>query len=118
MAERLYTGSCQCGAVAIEVCVDLDKTRTCNCSRCQRLGAVWGYTSLDKLKVLKGEDQLTTFTFNRHRAQHKFCKVCGIQPFGVGTIAVVNANCLDGVDPRTLQPEHADGRSTPTVQQP
>ncbi len=53
MAERLYTGACQCGAVAIEVTVDLDKTRTCNCSRCQRLGAVWGYTTLDKLKVLR-----------------------------------------------------------------
>ena len=112
MSEQLYTGSCQCGAVAIEVLLDLEKTRTCNCSRCQRLGAVWGYTTLDKLKILKGEDQLTTFTFNRHKGQHKFCKRCGIEPFALGSIAVVNANCLDGIDPRALMSEHVDGRST------
>ncbi|MBG1231458.1 GFA family protein [Aestuariivirga litoralis] len=112
MAEQTYTGGCQCGAVRIEVQVDLDKTRTCNCSRCQALGAVWGYTSLDKLKVLSGEDQLTTFTFNRNVGQHKFCKICGIESFAVGSIAVINANCLDGVDPRALKPEHANGRAT------
>ena len=111
MTEQLYTGRCQCGAVAIEVSVDLEKTRTCNCTRCQRLGAVWGYTTVEKLRVVRGEDQLTTFTFNRHRGKHKFCKVCGIQPFAIGSIVVVNANCLDGVDPRALKPEHADGRS-------
>lgn len=63
-------------------------------------GAVWGYTSAEKLRVLKREDQLTTFTFNRHRGQHKFCKVCGIQPFAVGSIAVINVNCLEGIDPK------------------
>lgn len=111
MGERRYTGSCQCGAVTFEVEVDLDKTRTCNCSRCQRLGAVWGYTATDKLKILSGEDALTTFTFNRHKGQHRFCSICGIQPFAVGSIAVINANCLDDVDPRALKPEHVDGRS-------
>lgn len=111
MSQQTYTGSCQCGAVAIEVDVDLDMTRTCNCSRCQRLGAVWAYAPLDKLRVLRGEDALTTFTFNRKLGQHKFCKICGIEPFATGTIAVINVNCLDGVDPRALNSEHADGRS-------
>jgi hypothetical protein len=111
VSEKLHTGSCQCGAVAFEAMVDLDRTRTCNCSRCQRLGAVWTYTTLDKFKVLKGEDHLTTFTFNRHVGKHKFCKICGIEPFALGSIAVVNANCVDGIDPRMLVPEHADGRS-------
>ena len=109
MSERRYTGSCQCKAVTFEVQIDLELTRTCNCSRCQRLGAIWGYTSLEKLKVLTGEESLTTFTFNRHRGKHRFCKVCGIEPFAVGSIAVINANCLDGT--RALKPEHADGRS-------
>jgi len=111
MGENLYRGSCQCGAVTFEAELDLAVTRTCNCSRCQRLGAVWGYTSLDKLRILSGEDNLTTFTFNRHQGRHMFCRTCGIEPFAMGSIAVVNANCLDGVDPRSLSPEHADGRS-------
>jgi len=33
MSARHYTGSCQCGAVTYAVEVDLDQTRTCNCSR-------------------------------------------------------------------------------------
>jgi hypothetical protein len=111
MSERLYTGSCQCGAVKFETEVDLDKTRTCNCSRCQRLGAVWGYTSLEKLRIVTGEANLTTYTFNRHKGRHMFCKTCGIEAFAIGSIAVINVNCLDGIDPRKLTPEHADGRS-------
>ena len=111
MAEQTYTGGCQCGAVRFEADVDLDLTRTCNCSRCRPLGAVWGYTTLDKVRILQGEDQLTTFTFNRGVGRHMFCKICGIEGFGLGSIAVVNANCLDGVDPRALKPQHADGRS-------
>jgi hypothetical protein len=111
MSEQHHTGSCQCGAVTFEAEVDLDKTRTCNCSRCQRLGAVWGYTSLEKLKILSGEENLATFTFNRHVGKHRFCKTCGIEPFATGTIAVINANCLDGVNPRELNSVHADGRS-------
>ena len=109
MAEQRYSGSCQCGGVKFEVDVNLAVTRTCNCSRCQRLGAVWAYTEIDKLRILTGQDLLTTYTFNQHRGRHMFCKVCGIKGFAVGSIAVINANCLDGVDPRALTPEHADG---------
>jgi hypothetical protein len=113
MSEQHYTGSCQCGAVTFEVDVDLDMTRTCNCSRCQRLGAVWGYTSLDKLKILTGEDNLATFTFNRHVGKHRFCKTCGIEPFAfkADAIAAINANCLDNVNPRELKSVHVDGKS-------
>jgi len=111
VAEQLHKGSCQCGAIRFEALTDLAMTRTCNCSRCQRLGAVWAYTSLDKLKLLQGEDHLTTYTFNRKIGQHKFCRVCGIEPFAMGSIVVINVNCLDGVDPRALDSEHADGRS-------
>ena len=111
MNERHYAGSCQCGAVQFETYVDLDNTRTCNCSRCQRLGAVWGYTTIDKFTIISGENNLSTFTFNRHVGKHMFCKTCGIEPFAVSTIVVINANCLDGIDPRSLKPTHADGRS-------
>ena len=111
MGERLYSGGCQCGAVRFEVETDLDVTRTCNCSRRQRLGAVWAYAPIEKLRILTGQDNLTTYTFNRHVGRHMFCRTCGIESFAMGTIAVVNANCLDDVDPRALHPDHADGRS-------
>ena len=112
MAVALHKGSCQCGAVTFEVEVDLSATKTCNCSRCQRLGAVWGYTGLDKLRIISGEEKLTTYTFNRHKGRHMFCRTCGIEPFALGSIAVVNANCLENVNPRDLPSVHVDGRAT------
>jgi len=31
--------------------------------------------------LLAGEDILTTYTFGTHTAQHKFCRICGVQAF-------------------------------------
>jgi hypothetical protein len=116
MPVQHYHGGCQCGAVRFEVDVDLDKTITCNCSRCQRLGSVLSFTSRDRLNVLSGEGNLTEYLFNKHKIRHLFCKTCGIQCFSYaqspdGTPgAAINANCLDGVEPRQLSSQHYNGR--------
>jgi hypothetical protein len=115
LSEKHYKGSCQCGAVSFEADLDLDKTITCNCSRCQRLGSVLTFTSREKLDVKTGLDSLTEYTFNKHVIHHKFCKVCGIEPFAWaagpdGKLgAAINVNCLEGVDPRALKSHHFDG---------
>jgi hypothetical protein len=118
MPIQHYHGGCQCGAVRYEVDVDLDKTITCNCSRCQRLGSVLSFTPRDKFALLSGEDNLTEFLFNKHKIHHLFCKTCGIQSFSFGAMpdgtpmAAVNANCLDDVEPRQLISHHFNGRNS------
>ena len=118
MTVQFYRGSCQCGAVQYEVDVDLASSVTCNCSRCQRLGSVLAFTTEDKFKLLQGEDHLTEFLFNKGVIHHLFCKVCGIESFARGTppgsgklFVAINANCLDGVEPRQLYSRHFDGKS-------
>jgi hypothetical protein len=117
MATQHYVGSCHCGAVAFEADVDLDRTITCNCSRCQRLGAVLAFAPRAALAIKSGEDALTEYTFNRHKIRHFFCKTCGIEPFAFADApdgspgAAVNVNCLDGVNPRGLTSHAFDGRS-------
>jgi len=117
MSEQHYKGSCQCGAVAFEADVDLDNTITCNCSRCQRMGFVLAFTTQAKITLTSGEGCLTEFTFNTHKIKHRFCNVCGVEPFAMsegrdGTPrAAVNVNCLDGVDPQVLKSKHVDGKS-------
>ncbi len=110
-----YHGSCQCGAVSFEVDADLDKTVTCNCSRCKRLGSVLAFAPKERFKLLSGEDHLKEYLFNKMKIHHLFCGDCGIESFAYadgpdGTpMVAVNANCLDGVDPRSLKPHLHDG---------
>jgi hypothetical protein len=117
MVMRHYHGGCQCGAVRYETDADLDKTVTCNCSRCQRLGSVLAFTPRGNFALLSGEDNLTEYLFNKNRIQHFFCAVCGIESFAFAAapdgapMAAINANCLDGVDPRALNSRHYDGRN-------
>lgn len=118
MAVGHYHGSCQCGAVDFDVDVDLDRTIICNCSRCRRLGSVLAFTGRDQFTLNRGEDSLSKFEFNKNRIQHLFCKTCGIEGFAYGVkpdgspVVAVNANCLDGVDPRSLNSHAVDGASS------
>jgi hypothetical protein len=117
MATKHYAGGCQCGAVTYEVDVDLDNTITCNCSRCQRLGAVLAFAPRTSFTVKSGEQNLSEYLFNKKQIRHLFCKTCGIESFAFGAmpdgspIAAINVNCLEGVEPRSLTPTHVDGRS-------
>ena len=111
------SGGCQCGAVAFEADLDLDRTLTCNCSRCQPLGVVLAFAPRTEFSLLSGADNLTEYRFNKQEIAHLFCKTCGIQSFSYGKmpdgteIAAVNINTLKDVDPRALKPEHFDGRA-------
>ncbi len=113
MAKQHYSGSCQCGAVAFEADLDLDRTVTCNCSRCRRLGSVLTFTPASDFR-LNSDGTTTEYRFNREAISHRFCPVCGIQPFAFGEkdgakMVAVNVNCLDGVDARALDSQHVNG---------
>jgi hypothetical protein len=117
MANEHYEGGCQCGAVRYEVDVDLDNTITCNCSRCQRLGAVLAFAPRSSFQLKSGEQNLSEYLFNKKQIRHLFCNTCGIESFALGAmpdgspIAAINVNCLEGVAPRSLSSKHVDGRS-------
>lgn len=87
MSEKSYKGGCQCGAVRYRVDkLDLDKSITCNCSRCQKLGSVLAFTPRDNFVLKSGGQNLTEYLFNDKKISHQFCKTCGIQ-------ALPMANC-------------------------
>jgi hypothetical protein len=115
MANSHYLGSCQCGAVSFEADADLDHTVICNCSRCQRLGAVLTFVPPEQFTLKSGEDNLSEYLFRDGKIQHLFCKNCGIQGFAYGSkpdgsqMVAINVNCLEGVDPRALSSYAHDG---------
>lgn len=111
-----YHGSCQCGAVAYDVDVDLGNTITCNCSRCQRMGFVLAFAPATVFQLVSGSDALTEYRFGSKTIRHLFCRTCGVESFAEGRmpdgspVVAVNVNCLEGVDPRALKSQHVDGR--------
>jgi len=112
-----YKGSCHCGRIAFEVEGTLAGAMTCNCSMCERKGAVMWFVPREKLKLLTPDKDASTYLFNKHAVKHRYCAVCGIHPFGEGTdpkgvrTAAVNIRCLEGIELEKIPTTHYDGRS-------
>ena len=41
--SKTYTGGCHCGEVRFEVTADVSNVTACNCSICQKRGALWTF---------------------------------------------------------------------------
>jgi len=115
--EKRYKGSCHCGQITFELISDLAPARRCNCSLCQRKGAVMVTAKDDSFRITSGAQYATLYQFNTMTARHYFCKICGIythhNPRTDPNLTRVNAGCLDGVDPLLLETELIDGASLP-----
>ena len=115
----LYKGSCHCGKVAYEVEGEIKAAMDCNCSICQRKGALLWFVPRDKMRLLTDEEAAATYMFNKHVIKHRFCKVCGIHAFGEGVdpkgnaMAAINVRCLEGIDLESVPVHKFDGRSKP-----
>ncbi|RYF17686.1 MAG: GFA family protein [Comamonadaceae bacterium] len=113
----LYTGSCHCGRIRFEVEGQVDGGMACNCSICSRKGSLLWFVPREKLKLLTPEDAASTYTFNQHVIQHRFCPVCGIHPYGEGAgpggaqMAAINLRTLEDFDLESVPVHHFDGKS-------
>ena len=115
---KSYEGGCHCGRVRFRIQVDLEKTviGECNCSICTKKGILHLPVLGERLNILSGADEMTTYTFGTGVAKHTFCRHCGIHAFYIPRSdpdkISINARCLDGVDPAALKPtSFFDGRN-------
>jgi hypothetical protein len=112
-----YHGSCHCGKVAFDVELQIDSAISCNCSICSRRGSLLSFAPRENLTLLTSEDELATYTFNKHVIKHRFCKTCGVLPFGEAIDArgkagvAINIRCLENLDLDTVPITKWDGRS-------
>lgn len=111
----IYKGSCHCGAVQYEVDAPGEIVcQECNCSICSRSGYLHLIVPQSKFRLIKGENNLTTYTFDSGEARHKFCKICGIKSFYIPRSNPdgidVNVRCLEPV-PVKITIEQFDGRN-------
>lgn len=125
--------SCHCGATRIELPEHPSQAARCNCTFCQRTGAVWAYYSHDQIKVLQADGQ-RSYATNPQFGSHHFCGTCGMHTWGEsvdwssaynndgtpkGDAAVipektkcqVNLNLVDDLDWSRIEIEQLDGRN-------
>jgi hypothetical protein len=112
-----YRGSCHCGKIAYDVEGVIEQVMECNCSHCSRKGFLLWFVDRDKLTVTTPENQLATYTFNKHVIKHHFCGTCGCAPFGIGKhpsgklMAAINVRCLEGIDHTKLKVVQVNGKN-------
>lgn len=112
-----YSGGCHCGRVRYEVTAKLDPVISCNCSMCQKRGALWAIADPAQFTLLSGGEDLADYQFNKKIIHHLFCRHCGIGSFARGKhpdgsdAMTINVRCLDDIDLASLTLTPFDGRS-------
>ncbi len=111
-----HTGSCHCGAVSFEVDAPAElEVSECNCSICSRSAYLHLIVPRSRFRLLSGEDNLSTYTFDTHEAKHLFCKTCGIKSFYIPRShpdgVSVNVHCLNETTIKSMQLEFFDGKN-------
>lgn len=115
-----YEGSCHCGAVAFRVDAEAPtEALTCNCSHCRRKGFILSFVPADAVSIIRGDEAVTEYHFNKRTIAHPFCSTCGCQPFGRLTRAgpdgvrmmAVNLRLVPSIDLDSLTVRMADGAS-------
>ncbi len=115
MTDVLHSGGCHCGSVRFQVRAPAAlKVAECNCSMCAKSGFLHLIVPRSRFRLLRGEQRLTTYTFNTRTARHLFCAICGIKSFYVPRSHPdgysVNARCLDAGTVASMEIEPFDGQ--------
>ena len=110
-----YKGSCHCGAIQFEAEAPEEvECQDCNCSICSKSGYLHLIVPESRFRLLQGEANLSTYTFDSGEAKHKFCKICGIKSFYIPRSNPdgydVNVRCLDP-QPEKISIEPFDGKN-------
>jgi hypothetical protein len=114
---RNYSGSCHCGEIRYDVTTDLATVVACNCSICQKRGALWTFVPPEQFALRAGAEDLRDYRFGKRTIHHYFCSHCGVGSFSRGSapdgreMVAVNVRCLDDVDIDKLKLTPFDGRS-------
>src|SRR5262245_20181563 len=108
--KKTYSGSCHCGAVAVECDVHLSQgPQRCKCSFCRKARFWMVLVPSPEFRMLRGDAALSDYQHTPRGMSEPFlhltfCRRCGIRPFSKGgylpvmgdSFFAVNVGCLDG----------------------
>ncbi|HEY3598096.1 MAG TPA: GFA family protein [Paraburkholderia sp.] len=121
MAQQRYTGGCHCGAVRFTLDLDLDRTISCNCSKCKMRGLIFWFVPPERFQLAAGDGGTQEYLLNRRAIKHEGCGVEAFfyseMPDGAEMVAI-NARCIDNIDLAQLKPAPYGGASNGPVKAP
>jgi hypothetical protein len=114
--ETTHQGGCHCSAVRFELLAPAEiEVSECNCSICSKSGYLHLIVARERFRLLRGEQDLASYSFGTGVARHLFCRKCGIKSFYVPRSHPegfsVNARCLDEGTVTRTSLRHFDGRN-------
>jgi hypothetical protein len=110
-----HRGGCHCGRVGFEVEAPAElEVQLCNCSICSMTAYLHLIVPKKRFRLIRGEGDIATYTFNTGVAQHYFCTTCGIKSFYIPRSnpegVSVNARCLEPGTIAGIRITNFDGR--------
>lgn len=97
------TASCHCGATRITLPAAPAEATSCNCTFCQRTGALWAYYRPDEIAVEAKDTRDYAPSGMNH---HHFCGSCGMHTHGFspdwGSIYNDDGTPKEGVTPGAM----------------
>lgn len=114
---KTYHGACHCRTIQFDIVTNLDHVRVCDCSICQRRGALIHRIPRSALTYHSDWQKLSIYTWGSLTAKDYFCSNCGILVFREPSKLLdddskesaeefdgwaINVRCLDDVDIDTI----------------
>lgn len=82
---KMFVGGCHCQSIRWQAKAQLKDNKAkvikCNCSFCYMKQNICVIINSKDFTLIKGCEMLTTYKFSTKIAEHKFCKICGVQSF-------------------------------------
>jgi len=73
----MFTASCHCGSVLVEIQRKPKKLTQCNCSLCRRYGVLWAYFQRKSIEILATPKSLDVYSWLDKRFEFFRCAKCG-----------------------------------------
>jgi hypothetical protein len=119
----MFTLSCLCGQVRIEIEKQPDFIHECNCTLCSKSGARWGYFHPSEVRVEGATQGYSRDDKDDPAAEIRFCANCGstthfvltagaVAKFGDSQMGV-NMRLAEEIDLAGIELRYPDGRSWP-----
>ena len=75
-------GGCHCGRIRFSVLIpETIEVEDCNCSICSKSGFLHLIVPKSRFILLSGKEEIQSYRFGTHVAQHLFCRHCGIKSY-------------------------------------